>query len=108
MQGEDAFQRAEKVNDIATNPKKYIKAISKKFHDAKEGTKEAIKTILPSPIKPIMEGDSGDVVLLIIFVVLVGIFMKFIGFALRIIMKFIFIASIIAAAYIIYQKYFGG
>jgi len=101
----EAFKEAEKVSEFFTDPRKKISNLEKKFSDVKEKTKESIKKILPQPVKPLMEGDTGDIVLLVIALLLVGLFMKIIGFAFRIIIKLVFIASIIAALYIIIQKF---
>ncbi len=101
----EAFKEAEKLNEFVTDPREKISSLEKKFHNFKEKTKESIKHVLPQPLKPVMEGETGDIVLLVLVLLIIGIFMKFIGLALRIILRFIFIASIIAALYIIFQKF---
>lgn len=101
----EAFKEAEKVNEFFTDPRQKLSKLEKNFSNTKEKTKETIKKFLPEPMKPLMEGDTGDIVLLIIALLVIGIFMKIIGFAFRIIIKLVFIASIIAALYIIFQKF---
>jgi hypothetical protein len=104
--GNDAFKDAEKLNEFVNNPKKYISKWEESFHKAKEHTKESIKKVLPQPVKPIMDGTNGDIILLVLTVFIAGILLKVLGIALRIIFKIIFIVSIIAALYIILQKFF--
>ena len=101
----EAFKEAEKLNEFVNDPSKELSSLEQKFYKIKEGTKETIKVVLPQSLKPIMEGDSGDIILLVVVLLIIGLFMKVIGLALRIIFRFIFIASIIAALYIIFQKF---
>ncbi len=104
----DALKEAEKLNEFVTNPKEKIKEIENKFLKYKNKTKETIKQILPDKVKPIMEGDTGDIVLIVIAALILFVILKILDLAIKIIIRVIFIVSIILAMYLLYQKYTGG
>ncbi len=61
---------------------------------------------LPEPFASLMMGEIGDIIVIILFLILLSIILKILGFAFKIIWRIFLILLLIGSLYILYNSFF--
>lgn len=92
----------EKLREIEEKTDEKISLIEKIFLHIKY----FIAEYLPEPLANLMMGEIGDIVVIVLFLIILSVILKILGFAFKIIWRVFIILLFLASIYILYLYYF--